>query len=121
MPQKLVTLKDGKSGTGGWRHSLYTSVASFDEKDLHICSCLVFKEQLFLRRVSNYSGDVSRGKREQSYAIQFLHRQGKNYVETLHTIQTMYKEEALLRIPLSVFFARHRRRNLTDHTKIVIR
>ncbi len=44
MPQKLVTLKNGKSGTGDWIHSLYTSVASFDEKDLHIRSRLVYNE-----------------------------------------------------------------------------
>ncbi len=31
-------------------------------------------------------------EREQRYAIQFLHRRGKNCVETLHAIQTTYGE-----------------------------
>ncbi len=59
-------------------------------------------------------------EREQSYTVQFLHRQGKNCVETLHAIQTMYREEALLRIPLLLFLARRHRPNLTDHAKTVI-
>ncbi len=58
MPQKLVTLKNGKSRTSGWRHSLYTGILSFDEKDLHVRSCSVFNKQLFLHGLSNYGGDV---------------------------------------------------------------
>ncbi len=34
---------------------------------------------------------------QQHYVIQFLHRQGKNCVETLHSIQTTYGEEAVSR------------------------
>ncbi len=59
-------------------------------------------------------------EREQCYTIQFLHRQGKNHVETLHAIQMMYGEEALLGIPLSLFLARHHRCNLTDHAKTIV-
>ncbi len=48
----------------------------------------------------------SEEEQEQRYMIQFLHRQGKNHVETLQAIQTTYRE-ALLCIPLSLFLARH--------------
>ncbi len=61
-PQKLVTLKNDKSRTGAWRHSLYTSIPSFDEKYLRVCSCSVFNEQLFLRGLLNHSGIVLRGR-----------------------------------------------------------
>ncbi len=57
--QKLVTLKNGKSRTSGRRHSLYTSIPSFNEKDLHVRSCSAFNKQLFLCSLSNYGVDVS--------------------------------------------------------------
>ncbi len=47
-PQKLVTLKNGKSITDDWQHSFYTSIPIFDEKERHVCSCSVFNKQLFL-------------------------------------------------------------------------
>ncbi len=59
-------------------------------------------------------------EREQRYAIQFIHRQGKNRLETLHAIQTTYREGTLLRTPFSLFFARYYRRNLIDHATTTV-
>ncbi len=123
VPQKLITLKNGKSRTSSWRHSLYTSIPSFDNKDLRVCSCSVFKEQLFLRGLSNYGGDFSQGRvravLRDSVSTQ-TRKNHVNHVETLHAIQTMYGEEALQGIPLLLFLARHHRWNLTNHAKTIV-
>ncbi len=102
MPQKLVTLKNGKSRTGGWRHSLYNSLPSFDEKDLYTfirtqcltnsCFCVICQIMAVM------SCEKERGQyAQQRYMIQFLHKPGKNCVETLHAIQATYWEEAVSR------------------------
>ncbi len=55
-----------------WWYSLYTSIPSFDEKDLHARSCSVFNEQLFLHGLSNYGSDVSQGKMRAVCAAELL-------------------------------------------------